>query len=45
MKAQKDFEEHMRSQFEGEKHEVKAEFDRRFAVYKKKTEAELRKEK
>ena len=34
----------MRNQFEGEKNEVKYEFDRRFAVYKRKTEAELRRE-
>ena len=34
----------MRSQFEGEKKEVIYEFDRRFAIYKHKTENELRKE-
>jgi len=34
----------MRSQFEGEQNEVKYEFDRRFAVYKHRTEAELRRE-
>jgi hypothetical protein len=34
----------MISQFEGEKNEVKYEFDRRFAVYKNKTESELRRE-
>ena len=34
----------MRQQFEGEKNEVKYEFDRRFAVYKRKTEAEIRRE-
>lgn len=34
----------MISQFEGEKQEVKSEFDRRFAIYKHKTENELRRE-
>ena len=34
----------MRSQLEGEQKEVKYEFDRRFAVYKHRTEAELRRE-
>lgn len=34
----------MRSQFEGEKHEVQYEFDRRFAVYKHRTEKELNRE-
>jgi len=34
----------MRNQFEGEKNEVKYEFDRRFAIYKHKTENELRRE-
>ena len=42
--AQKDFETEMLQQFEGEKNEVKYEFDRRFAVYKHKTENELRRE-
>ena len=44
MQAQKDFESQMVHQFEGEKNEVKYEFDRRFAVYKHKTENELRRE-
>lgn len=41
---QADFETNMLMQFQNEKGEVKQEFDRRFAVYKRKTEAELRRE-
>ena len=34
----------MLQQLEGEKNEIKYEFDRRFAVYKRKTESEIRRE-